>query len=104
MSELILSTPSRQIIKPLIETAIQNEIRILEEGLKHTESRLRVFEERHKMDTETFLRRYEAGKLEETLHFAEWVGEYRTAQRLRAKIQALREIRFENRDVLSRAE
>ena len=104
MSELILFTPSRQTIKPLVETAIQNEIRILEEGLKHTESRLQSFEARYGMDTETFLHRYEKGALEETLELAEWVGEYRTAQRLRAKLQALREIRFENRDLLSRPE
>jgi ferritin len=36
-----------------------------------------------------FLRRYENNELQETLDFAEWVGEYRLLERLREKADTL---------------
>ena len=48
------------------------------------------------MQTEEFITRYENDKIEETMDFAEWVGEYRMLERLREKADTLRDIRFAN--------
>jgi hypothetical protein len=43
-----------------------------------------------------FIRRYEQDELEETLQFAEWIGEYRLLERLREKADILQEVQFAN--------
>ncbi len=79
-----------------METALQNELRLLEAGIRRTEQRLREFEQRYGLSSAEFVRRYERDELEESLDFAEWIGEYRLLERLREKADTLREIRFAN--------
>ena len=94
MTALTLTSPREHPLQPLIEAAIENEIRLLEAGIRRTEQRLQDFEAQYEMATEEFLRRYENDELQETLDLAEWVGEHRLLQRLREKADTLREIRF----------
>ena len=78
----------------LVETALANEVRLLEVGIRRTERRLREFEATHRMTTKDFVRRFEDDELDETLELAEWIGEYRLLQRLSDKTEALRGVRF----------
>jgi len=94
MAELTLISPSQRPLQPLVEGALQNELRLLEAGLRRSEQRLQEFEVRHGLSTADFVRRYENDALEETLEFAEWVGEYRLKACLREKADALGAIRF----------
>jgi hypothetical protein len=94
MAELILVSPSQRPIQPLVEGALQNELRLLEAGIRRSEQRLQAFESRYGLSTADFLQRYENDALEETLEFAEWIGEYRLRERLQEKVEALRAIRF----------
>ena len=96
MAALTLITDSERQLKPLIEAAIVNELRLLEAGLRRTQARLRVFETQYGLTTEEFLTRYENDELEETLDLAEWIGEVRLLLGLQEKVQALRNVRFEN--------
>jgi hypothetical protein len=96
MEELTLISPYRRPLRPLVEAALSNELRLLQANIKRTEQRLRDFETRFGLSTSEFLRRYENDELAETLDYAEWVGEYRLLERLREKAQALQEIRFAN--------
>jgi len=96
MNKLILTSNCPLPLKSLIETALANEVRLLEVGIRRTERRLRTFEATYGMTTEDFLRRYENDELDETLEFAEWIGEHRLLQRLNQRIEALRGIRFAN--------
>jgi len=77
-----------------VETALANEVRLLEVGIRRTERRLREFEATHRMTTKDFVRRFENDELDETLELAEWIGEYRLLQRLSDKTEALRGVRF----------
>ena len=61
----------------------------LESGLRVTEDRLRVFEAQYGMTTAEFVARYADDQIEETLETIEWLGEYRMAQRLQQKVEAL---------------
>lgn len=94
MAALTLTSPRQRPLRPLVEAAIENELRILETGIRRTEQRLQAFEDRHALSTEAFLRKYENDELPETLEYAEWIGEHRMLERLQEKAATLREIRF----------
>jgi len=96
MSELTLVSPRPRQLKSLVETALHNELRLLEAGIRRTEQRLQEFEAQYGLPSTEFIRRYEQDELEENLQFAEWIGEYRLLERLREKADTLREIQFAN--------
>lgn len=82
MAELTLISLRQRRLRPLVEAAIQNELRVLEAGIRRTQGRLRTFETEYSLTTDEFLHRYENDELQETLDFAEWAGEYRLLERL----------------------
>ncbi len=94
MAALTLTSPHQRPLRPLVEAAIQNELRLLEAGIRRTEERLRAFEAKHDLSWQEFLRRYEDDELPETLDYAEWIGEHRLLERLREKAETLEAIRF----------
>jgi hypothetical protein len=94
MAELTLVSPSQRPLQPLVEGALQNELRLLETGIRRSDQRLQEFEARYGRSTTDFAQRYENDGLEETLEFAEWIGESRLRARLLEKSDALRAIRF----------
>ncbi len=96
MSELRLISPRHRQLKALVEAALANELRLIQAGIGRTEHKLQEFEVRHGLSSTEFIQRFEQGKLEETLDFAEWIGEYRLLERLREKADTLQEIRFAN--------
>ena len=96
MSGLRLVPTRKRQLKPLVEAAIANELRLLEAGVRRTEKKLHEFEEKYNFGTQKFISRYENDELEETLDFDEWIGEFKMLTRLREKVDTLRDIRFEN--------
>jgi hypothetical protein len=94
MAELILISKRQHPLKPLVEAALANELRLLEAGIRRSQLKLRELENRYGLSTKDFLPRYENNQLEENLEFAEWIGEYRLLERLQEKAQTLREVRF----------
>ena len=96
MAELTLVSPLGRRLRPLVEAAIQNELRLLAAGIRRTEQRLRAFEDQYGLATAEFLSQYENDQLEETLDFDEWIGEWRMLERLQDNASTLREIRFAN--------
>lgn len=96
MTELTLVSTSQHSIKPLVEAALTNELRLLETGIRRTEQRLQEFETKYRLKTAEFLQQYENDQLAETLELAEWIGEYRLLERLREKAETLRGIQFAN--------
>ena len=77
-----------------MEGALQNELRLLEAGIRRSKQRLQEFETRYGLSTRDVIQRYENGALEETLEFTEWIGEYRLRERLLEKAEALRAIQI----------
>ncbi|MCX6032052.1 MAG: hypothetical protein NT169_22490 [Chloroflexi bacterium] len=94
MTELTLVSTRQLPLRPLVENALANEVRLLEVGIRRTERRLREFETAHRMPTREFVRRFENDELGETLELAEWIGEYRLLQRLHEKTETLRGVSF----------
>jgi hypothetical protein len=96
MAELTLVSRQQRLLRPLVEAALQNELRLVEAGIRRTQQRLRAFEAQYGLSTAEFLRRYESDVLQENLDLSEWVGEYRMLERLQNKATTLREIQFAN--------
>jgi hypothetical protein len=96
VAELTLISTHQRPLKPLVEAALANELRLLEAGIQRTERRLREFEARYQLSTDEFTRRFEGDEFEETLEFAEWIGEYRLLERLREKVDTLQGVEFAN--------
>ncbi len=91
---MTLQSPRQLSLKPLIQAALQNELRLLQAGIQRSHKRLQEFEGRYGFASDEFLRRYDNNQIEETLELAEWIGEYRMWERLKEKAQALREAQF----------
>lgn len=94
MNQLTLIATTQRPLRPLVEAALNSELRMLDAAIQRTERRLRGYEAAHGMNSEQFLQRYENDELAETLEFDEWVGEYRLLTRLREKADAYRGIEF----------
>jgi phage shock protein A len=96
MAELALISTRQHPLKPLVESALANELRLLEAGIRRTEQRLREFEAKYQLSTDEFVRRFEDDEFDETLELADWIGEYRLLERLREKAETLRGVEFAN--------
>jgi len=94
MTKLTLISTRKQPLKPLVEAALKNELRLLMAGIQRTEKNIRSYESQYEMKTEDFLNRYKNNELDETLEFAEWIGEHRMLDRLKEKTETLREVQF----------
>lgn len=95
MTDVRLVSKGERELKPLVEAALANELRLIEAGMQQARSAIGAFESRYRMATQEFLLRYENDEIEETMDFAEWIGEIRLVERLQEKAETLRDIRFE---------
>ena len=96
MAELRLISDHERQLKPLVEAAINNELRLLQGGIRRTEENLHRFESRFALSTPEFIKRFENDEFEENLDYAQWIGEHRMLERLKEKAETLRGIRFAN--------
>jgi len=95
-AQVTLVSPSGVAIRPLVESALRSESRMIELGLARTQRNLQDFEQKYGMNTPEFYRRLVEDELQESLDFIEWAGEYKTLLKLQEKRQALQEIQFAN--------
>jgi hypothetical protein len=93
-AQVTLISPSGIAIRPLLESALRSESKMIELGLARTQRILRDFEQKYGMSTPEFYRRLVEDELQESLDFIEWAGEYKTLLKLQEKRQALQEIQF----------
>ena len=96
MTDIRLISKRDRQIKPLVEAALANELRLLETGVRQTEERLAEFEKKYQMLTQDFIFRYENDEFKETMDFVEWIGESRLLKCLREKAETLMDIQFAN--------
>jgi hypothetical protein len=95
MAQQVTVTTKAQIaLKPLLESAVRAELRMLELSLQRTSRRLRDFEAQYGLASDEFERRFNVGELEESLEFIEWAGEIKTLRLLEAQHQALQGVQF----------
>ena len=96
MTDIRLVSKGGRELKPLVEAALANELRLIEAGMNQTKNAIRAFEKKYQMPTKDFLSRYENDAIEEDMDFVEWIGEVRLMERLQEKAETLKDIRFES--------
>ena len=96
MTALTLISPHTYPLQPLVESALANEVRLLEAALHQTKARLIAFETQYHLPTSEFVDRYANDQVDETLETIEWLGEYRMLKRIQQKLDALRGVQFAN--------
>jgi len=89
MPKIIIKSEGPEELKTLVKGALKNEIKILTIGLKKTQENLQKLEEKYKMDSGTFYKRYSTGKLGDNIEYIKWAGEVETLKRLRKNLKDL---------------
>ena len=87
--QVVVTTDAPAALKPLLASAIQAELRMLELGLARIAERLQAFEKQYGLTSEEFAQRFETGEIGESLDCIEWAGEIETYRRLEGQWQAL---------------
>ena len=93
--QVMVTTESAVSLKPLLETALQNETKLLSHGIRRTQERLRAFEQQFGMRSAEFERKFNARKLDETLDYIDWVMEIKALAMLKEQYNALRGARLD---------
>ena len=78
MTQIIVKSSSASHVKPLIQAALDHELRILKIGLEKTIRQLRQFEERFGKESDRFYEEFQAGSLGDAMEYIKWAGEYET--------------------------
>ena len=89
MQQITIVSESMTALKPLLESAIQTELRMIGLGIQRTQHKLAEFERQYEMMSNEVEMLFDSGKIDETLDYIEWSGEIETLRRLQAKYQTL---------------
>ena len=78
MTQLIIKSPSAANVKPLIQAALDHEMRILKIGLEKTMQQLCQFEKRFGKESHQFYLEFQDGIFGDAIEYMKWAGEYET--------------------------
>jgi len=91
LQQVTIKTKDKATLMPLLESAIENEMKLLSLGLDRTRKRVAEFERKYDMTSTEFERRLNALELTETVEFTDWRMEIGMLQLLEGQYQALEE-------------
>lgn len=93
MTQLMVKSARIASVTPLIQAALQTELRVIATGIRRTQARLHQFEQRHGFSTEQLLKNEVTGAVDDnSIEMIEWLGESRMLTRLQAEYRELAEI------------
>lgn len=91
LQQITISSKNSVLLKPLLETAMRNERKLLSHSIGRTRQRLAEFESQHQMSSADFDHRFRNQEIEETLDFIDWQMELKALSLLKEEYQALSE-------------
>lgn len=83
MSKIIINPGYTEELKILVKGALKNEVKLITIGLKKTRKNLSSYEDKFKMDSETFYKKYSFGEMGDNMEYIEWAGEIETLKKLK---------------------
>ncbi len=92
MTRIIVESPSAAHVKPLIQAALDHEVRVLKIGLQKTTRNLNHFEQQFGIDSEKFYQEFQTGTLGDEMAYMKWAGEYETLIQLQEDYAEVKEI------------
>ncbi len=72
LQQMIITTEDRQLLEPLVRSALEHEKRVLALGIERTRERLAEFEIQYEMSSEEFERKLNSFDLDESIEFSDW--------------------------------
>ncbi len=95
LQQITIQTSNLERLKPLLETALDREAKLLEYAIQRTREALAPFETRYNMTTDEFERKFKTREIEETLDFLDWWMEVEALRHLEAQWDSIKEARVE---------
>ena len=95
LHQVTIQTNNIQRFKPLLESALEREAKLLDHAIERTRKALAPLEARYNMTTDEFERKFKAREIEETLDYLDWWMEVEALRHLEAQRQSLREAKLD---------
>lgn len=95
LQEIVIKSNAEEPIKPLVESAIRNQLKSLQHGIKRTKERIADFEEKAGMSSADFEKKLSDGSVQETLETIDWNMELAALRLLEAQYQSLSEAKID---------
>lgn len=95
LQQLTITTTDKITLRPLVESAIENEKKMLALGMERTRKRLAKFEQQFGMSSAEFERRLNALEVMETVEFTDWRMEVGMLRLLEGQYRVLQEVRLD---------
>jgi hypothetical protein len=91
LQEIVIKTNASESLKPLVEAAIRNQIKVLQHGVQRTKEKIAEFEKRTGMSSVEFEQKLQADEIAETIETIDWNMELATLRLLESQYQSLSE-------------
>ena len=95
LQQLTITTTDKTMLKPLVESAIENEKKMLALGIERTRKRLAEFEQQFGMSSAEFERRLNVLGLIEMVEFTDWRMEIGMLRLLESRCRAFQEAQLD---------
>lgn len=95
LQQVTIQTDDQQTLRPLIQSALENEKKMVQLGLERTRARLAAFEATFHITSAEFERRLHANEITETVEFSDWRAELGMLALLERQYRALEEARLD---------
>jgi hypothetical protein len=95
LQQVKISTPNARNLKPLLRSAMEREVKLLQHSIQRTKQALAVYENRYQMSSVEFERKFHAKEIEETLDYLDWWMELEALHHLEVQYQSLSEAKVE---------
>jgi hypothetical protein len=91
LQEIVIKTNASEALKPLVEAAIRNQIKVLRHGVQRTKERIAEFEKRAGMSSAEFEQKLQMDEIPETIETIDWNMELVALRLLESQCQSLSE-------------
>jgi len=91
LQEIVIKTNASEALKPLVEAAIRNQIKVLRHGVQRTKERIAEFEKRAGMSSVEFEQKLQMDEIAETIETIDWNMELAALRLLESQCQSLSE-------------
>ena len=95
LQEIVIKSNADESIKPLVESAIRNQLNSLQHGINRTKERITEFEKRAQMSSANFEKELQERKIKETLETIDWNMELIALRLLERQYQSLHEAKID---------
>lgn len=92
MTQLIIKSATATQVRPLIQAALEHELRFLNIGIRKTTRNLQLLEQRFGMESQQFYQKFQAGVMGDDMDYIQWAGEYETLRQLQEDYTELQRI------------